>query len=200
MVQLTGGRESFDAGGKHAVQGRCIEPLLQRWLTHPFFHRRPPRSLPRHSFGTEFAAQAIEQAREASCSLHDLLCTATHFVAQSIGESLRRFSFPGQPPDRLLLTGGGTRNGLLWRLLEQQFPGLPLDRTDPYGVPADVCKAASTAVLTALMMDGVPANVPSTTGAAGSRLLGSLTPGTPANWARCLAWMALQTAPLAVAV
>ena len=45
-------------------------------------------------------------------------------------------------------------------------------------------------MLAALTLDGVPANAPSATGASGARLLGSLTPGSPANWARCLAWMA----------
>src|SRR5207249_6346100 len=35
MRQLTGGREAYDHGGKHAVQGRCIETLLHQWLAHP---------------------------------------------------------------------------------------------------------------------------------------------------------------------
>ncbi|MFO0926591.1 MAG: hypothetical protein U0736_06060 [Gemmataceae bacterium] len=35
-----------------------------------------------------------------------------------------------------------------------------------------------------LTVDGIPGNVPGTTGAAGTRLLGSLTPGTTANWVR----------------
>jgi hypothetical protein len=39
----------------------------------------------------------------------------------------------------------------------------------------------------------------SVTGTAGTRLLGSLTPGLPANWARCVAWMAGQTATLVTA-
>jgi len=39
----------------------------------------------------------------------------------------------------------------------------------------------------------------SVTEAAGARLLGSLTPGSPANWGRCVAWMAGQTATLAAA-
>src|SRR5262249_46026813 len=47
MRQVTGGRETYDPGGKHAVQGRCIEPLLQRWLRHPFFQMRPPKSIAR---------------------------------------------------------------------------------------------------------------------------------------------------------
>jgi anhydro-N-acetylmuramic acid kinase len=194
MRQVTGGREMYDSGGKHAVQGRCLEPLLHRWLAHPYLHRRPPKSLPRHQFGLEFATQAIQEARQNQWSLHDLLCTATHFVAHNITTSLRRF-LPGHRIDRVLLSGGGTRNGLLWHLLEQQFGGVPLGRTDSFGLPAEARKALAFGILAALTLDGVAGNVPAATGAAGSRLLGSLTPGSPSNWARCLAWMAQAAAP-----
>jgi anhydro-N-acetylmuramic acid kinase len=195
MGHLTGGRESFDPGGKHAVQGKCLDALLQSWLAHPYLQRRPPKSLPRYLFGDDFAAQAVGQVRQLGGSLHDLLCTATHFVARGITTAARRFLPSGQPVHRVLLSGGGIRNGLLWRLLEQLFEGVSLQRTDEVGVPADVRKALSFGMLAALTLDGVPANAPSATGAAGSRLLGSLTPGSSINWARCLAWMAAQTAP-----
>jgi len=191
--QATGGREGFDPGGKHAVQGRCLEPMLQRWLGHPYLLRRPPKSLPRHLFGEEFVAQVLRQARQENWSLHDLLCTATHFVASCITDSMRRYLPSGRLPDRVLLTGGGIRNGLLLHLLQQQLGAVPLDPTDVHGVPADFRKAVAIGVLTALCVDGVPANVPSATGAAGSRLLGAWTPGSPSNWARCLAWMAAQS-------
>jgi len=92
-------------------------------------------------------------------------------------------------PDRILLSGGGVRNGLLWRLLEQQTPGVPVGRTDEAGVPAGARKAMSFGVLAALTLDGMGGNAPSATGAAGPRLLGSLTPGSSANWSRCLGWM-----------
>jgi anhydro-N-acetylmuramic acid kinase len=194
MRQVTAGRESHDAGGKYAVQGHCLEPLLQSWLAHPYLQRRPPKSLSRQAFGREFAAAAAKQVKQHGGSVHDLLCTVTHFVAHAITTSLTRFLISGRRPDRALLSGGGVRNGLLWHLLEQQLGGVPLDRTDRFGMPPDVCKAAATGILAALTLDGVPSNVPSATGAAGSRLLGSLTPGSPSNWARCLAWMASQTA------
>jgi anhydro-N-acetylmuramic acid kinase len=198
MQHLTGGREEFDAGGKHGVQGRCLEPLLQRWLAHPYLQRRPPKSLPRHLFGDEFLAQAVQVTQQLQGSLHDAMCTATHFVARGITAALRRFLPEGRPIHRVLLSGGGVRNGLLWYLLEQQLAGIPLDKTDQHGVPIDARQAVESAVLAALTVDGVPANQPSATGAAGSRLLGSLTPGSSANWARCLMWMAAQTAPLAI--
>ena len=33
----------FDPGGKYAVQGRCSEALLERWLQHPLLLRRTGR-------------------------------------------------------------------------------------------------------------------------------------------------------------
>jgi anhydro-N-acetylmuramic acid kinase len=173
--------------------------LLGGWLAHPYLQRRPPKAAPRNRFGDEFAAAAVQQCRQYGCNLHDLLCTATHFVAQGITTALRRFLPGGRLPDRVLLSGGGVRNGLLWHLLEQQLHGVPLDRTDKVGIPADARKALAFGLMAALTVDGVPTNVPSATGASGSRLLGSLTPGSPTNWARCLAWMAAQTAMLAAA-
>jgi anhydro-N-acetylmuramic acid kinase len=190
MRQVTGGRESFDAGGKHAVQGRCLEPLLRRWLAHPYLQRRPPKSLPRHLFGQEFAAEAMREVREANASLHDLLCTATHFVARGITDALERFLPGGRLPARVLLSGGGTRNGLLWHLLQQHLAGVPMEKTDRHGISAESRKAVTMGLLAALTVDGVPANLPSATGASGSRLLGSITPGSSANWSRCVAWMA----------
>jgi anhydro-N-acetylmuramic acid kinase len=192
MHQLTGGREAFDAGGKHAVQGCCIEPLLERWRTHPYLQRRPPKSLPRHRFGEEFIAQELQQARQMRWSLHDVLCTATHFVAHGVTSAVERF-LPEASPARVLLSGGGVRNGFLWHLIEQQLQGWVLSKTDAVGVPGDARKAMGAGILAALLLDGVPANIPGATGAAGARLLGSLTPGSGANWARCTAWMANPT-------
>jgi anhydro-N-acetylmuramic acid kinase len=193
--QMTGGRETFDPSGKHAVQGRCIESVLEQWLGHAYIKRRPPKSLPRYGFAEDLIMQAVELARDGRCQLHDLLCTAAHFVARSISQSCRRFIPASRTPTRVLLSGGGVRNGFLWHLLEQQFTPLPLAKTDQLGVPTDARKPVASGMLAALMMDGVPASLPSATGAPGARLLGSITPGSPANWARCLAWMAAQTTP-----
>jgi anhydro-N-acetylmuramic acid kinase len=199
MIRLaTNGRERFDSGGKYAVQGRCLEPVLQKWLGHPYLLRRPPKSLSRQLFGEEFVAQIVHLARAESWKLHDLLCTATHFVSRGITDAVHAFLPASRPVDRVLLTGGGIRNGLLLHLLQQQLGAIPLDRTDAHGVPVDARKAVCIGMLTALSIDGVPANVPSATGAAGSRLLGSFTPGSPANWSRCLSWMAAQATPHAV--
>ena len=97
---------------------------------------RPPCSLPRHAFADEFAQQALQQARAARAGLHDLLCTATHFVARNIALAMRRYLPAGKPVDRVLLSGGGVR------------PGVVLGQSDRNGAyplhgrvctPADLC-------------------------------------------------------------
>jgi anhydro-N-acetylmuramic acid kinase len=185
--------QPYDAGGKHAVQGRCLEPLLQRWLADPVIQRRPPRAISPQIYGDDFAAAAVEQARQLSAGLNDLLCTATHFVARCIGQAVTRH-LP-ETPNRVLMSGGGIHNGFLAQLLEHELPGIPLDRIDRYGVPAGARKPVALAGLAALTLDGVPANLTTATGAESSRLLGSLTPGSPANWARCVSWMASMAVP-----
>jgi anhydro-N-acetylmuramic acid kinase len=197
MRLLTGGRESFDPGGKYAVQGRCIEPLVERWLAHPFLKRQPPRSVPVHEFGADFLSEAVAHTKQLGGSLHDLLCSATHFIARAAAEAVQ-FYVPGQAT-RVLVSGGGARNGLLWRLLEEQFAPVPLERLDVLGVQTDARKALTFAGLAALTLDGVPSNLPALTGATGSRVLGSITPGDNMNWARCLAWMAGQTSHVRIA-
>jgi anhydro-N-acetylmuramic acid kinase len=193
--QLSGGKELFDPGGKHAVQGRCVEPALQHWLEHPYWQRRPPRSLVPRPFTEEFVAQACQTAKQNNGSLHDWMCTATHLVARGIMTSISRFQPAGVAPVRVLLSGGGVRNGLLWHLIEQQLAGLPMDRTDVVGIPAESRKAITSGVMAGLTIDNVPASLPAVTGASGARMLGSFTPGTPGNWARCMSWMAMQATP-----
>lgn len=197
MRLLSKEKELFDAGGKHAVQGRCMEPLLERWLSHPLLHRRPPRPWCLEDFGETFLAQGLSAARSEDRSLHDLLCTATHFVAQALARAVEGF-LPSRP-HRVILSGGGVRNGLLLRLLEQLLAPLPLEKLDSHGCPAEARQALGFAGLTLLTLDGVPGNVPSVTGASGPRLLGSITPGSTQNWAHCLRWMAHQMAPFQTA-
>lgn len=186
----TRGREPTDPGGKKAVQGRCLEPLLARWSDHPYLTRKPPKAVHPDAFGKAFLLAAFDTARQLGAGLPDLLCTATHLVARALGDACRTRLPAG--PRRVLLTGGGVRNGFLWQLVGQQFDGSIL-RSDELGLAPLARNAASAAVLAALTCDGVAGNLPLLTGAAGGRLIGHLAPGDGRNWARCAAWIADQT-------
>lgn len=174
----TRGREQYDAGGTKAVQGKCLDALLGRWLGSPV------------SLSDAFLAEAFHDTRAANGSLHDLLCTATRFVARRLRAECERRLGERPAAARVLVSGGGVRNGFLWKLVGEQFPDCAVERLDAVGVPSSSRSAAAAALLAALTMDGVTANLPLLTGAVGGRLLGRFTPGDPRNWAACTAWMA----------
>jgi anhydro-N-acetylmuramic acid kinase len=186
------GRDGVDSGGTRAVQGTCHDDLLAQWLAHPFLLRKPPKAVPHGAFGEAFLSDAFDTARAAGVTLNDLLCTATHFIARSIGIGVRQFIPPSLKPRAVYVSGGGVKNGFLWQLLQQQFPADPLRRLDELGVPVLSRKAAAAAVLAALTLDGVAGNLPLLTGASGGRLIGRLIPGDPRNWAIATAWAAEQ--------
>jgi anhydro-N-acetylmuramic acid kinase len=187
----TRGKELTDPGGKRAVQGRCLEPLLARWLEHPHLTRTPPKTVHPDAFGRSFLLAAFDAARHLSAALPDLLCTATHLAARAIGDAARRW-LPALPTGRqVILTGGGVRNGFLWQLVAQQFPE-GIARSDGIGVSSLARNAAAAAILAALLCDGVAGNHAVLTGASGGRLLGHLVPGDGRNWARVASWVADQ--------
>lgn len=194
----TRGKELSDCHGKNAVQGRCVEPLLSRWLEHPYLTRQPPKAVSPEAFGRAFLHAAFDSARTLGASLTDLLCTANHFIARTIGEAWRTGLPPANALLRILVSGGGVRNGFLWQLLGQQFEGTPIARTDEIGIPSASRKPAAAAVLAALACDGVPGNLAPLTGAAGGRILGHIVPGDSRNWARCSAWVAEQSGDAAL--
>lgn len=187
----TRGKDATDPGGKRAVQGCCLDPLLARWLDHPHLTRKPPKAVHPDAFGRSFLLAAFDAARQLGAGLPDLLCTATHLIARS---AARDWLPPAAAPRRVILSGGGVRNGFLWQRLVHEFGATPVSRSDEAGVPPLARTAAGAAVLAALTCDGVPGNLPVWTGAAGGRLLGHFAPGDPRNWARVTAWAADQAA------
>jgi anhydro-N-acetylmuramic acid kinase len=188
----TSGRERFDPGGRNAVQGRCLDALVDEWAGHPFLQQKPPKSLPRTAFGADFVDSAVKLAAANQGTLQDLLCTLSHFVIRAIAASCHRWLPIGSHSHNVYLSGGGVRNGMLWRLLEHYVPQWELRRFDDLGVPPSARNATAAAILAALTLDGVPASTPGATGAVG-RMLGRLTPGTMPNWGRCLRWMSEQS-------
>jgi anhydro-N-acetylmuramic acid kinase len=185
-------KERCDSGGNKAVQGMASEAMLAEGMRLACLQRKLPRQLSASEFGGPFLTEAFEAARRDHATLADLLCTATHYVARCIGESCRHFVPTSQHPRRIFLSGGGVRNGFLWKLLQQQFPGEELHRSDEVGVPTLGRTAVATAMLAGLTLDGVTGNLPLLTGASGGRLLGRFIPGDPRNWGAVTAWAAEQ--------
>ncbi len=80
--------------------------------------------------------------------------------------------------------------GKLCEGLALSFENTVITSTTDMGLGHDAIRPYIAATLGALFIDQVPANVPELSGAAGSRILGRLTPGQPARWRDLLTTMA----------
>jgi 1,6-anhydro-N-acetylmuramate kinase len=129
-------------------------------------------------------------AVENSWTLGNMLCTATHLLAESLAAAVRKW-LPRTPAvGEIVLRGGGQQNGMLLREIAARFDGLVMLRLSDLGIPDDGFEAAAAAVLAMLHLDHVPANSMILTGAETPRVLGRLTPGSPQTWYRLLGHLA----------
>ena len=175
--------EPFDRNGVHAARGKVIEPLLEEWMAHPYIVMVPPKTTGRELFGEQFtrriAASRIDAAQD------DLIATATAFTARSIAQATALYAAPDGHVDDLYLAGGGALNPTLTAMLKAELkraiPTAPprvalLDETG-HGAKARECTAFALLGFARLL--GVPANVPSATGAHHPALLGKITSPPP---------------------
>ena len=180
--RLTAGQHRFDPGGSMAVQGRKIPELVEHWMRDPYFERPLPRWSPRGVRPERFLMDAMQMAVEAGWSIRDLLCTATHFVAEAVSSSIRRRLPEDLPLDRIVVTGGGQHNGMLLREIGARLPRLPIVRLEDLDIIPEAFAPATIGLLAALQLDQTPGNSTAITGAETPRVLGRITPGSPQHW------------------
>ena len=185
--KLTGGEHRFDPGGRLAVQGKRIPELIEHWLADPFFKTPLPRWYPLGVRPERFLMEATRMAVERGWSVRDLLCTATHFLAESVAETFTRRLPADFAVDEILLTGGGQQNGMLLREIAARMPQTPIRRVNERGLTAETLEPAAVAILALFHLDQITASHPAITGAETFRVLGRLTPGSPQSWQRLLA-------------
>ena len=150
-------------------------------MSNPYFDCPPPRWHPHGVRPERFLTDAVQMAVAHDWSVRDLLCTATHFLAEMIARTLRRRLPDGAGIDEIVVTGGGQHNGMLLHEIGC-LTELPLTRLGDLGLPEDSLDPAAAALLAMLNLDQVPANPTSVTKAATPRLLGRLTGGSPQSW------------------
>lgn len=184
MREISGGRSSFDRGGRLARQGTVNPSLLDELLAHPFFRKRPPKSTGRHEFGESFARSLLQAARRRKLSDADAMATAAELTVESIARAFERFAIPHADLDDVLVCGGGVRNRYLMARLRDRLARLelPCDTTEVAGVDPDAVEAVAFALLAYETWCGRPGNVPAATGAETPRVLGAIYPGD--NFAR----------------
>jgi anhydro-N-acetylmuramic acid kinase len=171
MRALSRGKLALDPNGAWAARGKPCEALVRRWLRHDYFGQRPPKSTGRELFGEPFFKTAMRDMRRLAP--HDKVASLTEFTARSLALNYR-LHLPS-PPSRLILTGGGAANPTLVQAIARQFAGRDVEvlTSDALGWPVQAIEPAAFAFLAHLRMTGRPGNLPQTTGARRSAILGA---------------------------
>ncbi|MGZ0230973.1 anhydro-N-acetylmuramic acid kinase [Streptomyces sp. CPS1] len=168
---FTGGAAAYDKDGRRAAAGRTNPHLLRALLDDPYYRRPAPKSTGKEHFHLPYLLRALETAPTPDAD--DVLATLTRLTAITVADACRAHKVT-----ELVVSGGGTRNPVLMRMIEQELPGVRLRPSDDLGLPSDAKEALAFAVLGFLTVHGLPGTLPSGTGARHATLLGSITPGS----------------------
>jgi anhydro-N-acetylmuramic acid kinase len=145
----TGAAADYD--GALAAAGKVDEAQVARFLQHPYFARRAPKSLDRDDFAA---------FRLGDLSTEDGAATLTAISAAAVAQSFAQFP---APPRRVLVTGGGRHNPVLMQMLAARL-GRPVAPVEAVGWEGDAIEAQAFAYLALRARAGLPLSFPGTTG------------------------------------
>ena len=169
VSKLTGGKLSYDDGGKLAASGKVIPELLAWMLEDPYLAKQPPKTTGREYFGKDYVEKLLAFG---DYPLVDILTTATRFTAETIALSLRRFA--PRLPARLVVGGGGSRNPTLLKFLQETLPEVKVQIQEDLGLDSDAKEAVAFAILASEALFGICNNAPSATGAKHGVVMGRI--------------------------
>lgn len=161
--------QAYDADGAWAASGEPHEGLIQALLADPYFVAPPPKSTGRDRFNLRWALQRYAGLTDLPAA--DVQRSFAELTVRSVTDALLRHA---PATRRLLICGGGARNGFLKRLLGERLPGLTIVDTDAHGLDAQWVEAAAFAWLGWRALKGLPGNLPAVTGARRPAVLGGL--------------------------
>jgi anhydro-N-acetylmuramic acid kinase len=167
---FTSGAAEFDESGRGAAAGTVSPALLRRLLDEPYYSLPAPKSTGKELFHLPYLLAALGDV--PTPGHHDVLATLTRLTAVTVADACR-----AQGVTQLAVSGGGAHNPVMMRMIAEELPGVRLLSSDDLGVPSDAKEALAFAVLGFLTVHGLPATLPSATGARHASLLGSITPG-----------------------
>lgn len=160
----------FDVDGLLAASGTVREDVLGELLDDPFFRLPPPRSTGRERFGAQYA-----EALHRRVPGVDGVRTAVALTVESIARCCEQHL---PPAAEVVVAGGGAKHPVLMAMLADRLAerDVALVHFEDLFFLSHAKEAVAFALLAWLTLHGQPGNVPAVTGAAGLRVLGSITP------------------------
>lgn len=174
---LTGGKETYDAGGARAAAGRVDRALLEWLQQDPYYAMPLPKTTGRERFGVQYVDKILAYGREHGLSDADLLATVTDLTAWSIADAYQRYVLPRRQATELVVGGGGSYNAALLGFLRERFApyGIKVHTQEDLGWSSDAKEAVAFALLADCCVREKPNVLPSVTGAAAAAVMGKIS-------------------------
>jgi anhydro-N-acetylmuramic acid kinase len=169
-VELSHGMRAYDSGGELARWGTACPDFLAALLADPYYALPAPKSTGKEYFTTDYLHRIT--AGMPTVRAEDFMATLVELTARTIADACKSHGAA-----TVVASGGGMRNPALVAALTRALDPTPVVSSDSLGLPSDAKEAYLTALLGFLTWSGIPASMPSATGASGPRLLGAITPG-----------------------
>lgn len=161
--------QAYDDGGRWAMSGDVLEPLLTACLAHPFFKATPPKSTGHEVFHLAW----LDALVPAGSVPEDVQRTLLELTARSIAEGIAlAVSQTGWgAPTEWVICGGGAYNDALMRRL-QVLASVAVVSSEAHGVAPQWVEAMLFAWLADLHREGQALDWGAITGATQPALLG----------------------------
>lgn len=162
-----------DENGTWAASGTVHEALLEVLLSDGYFAARPPKSTGREHFHMAWLERGLGEI-PGVIPAADVQRTLVELTACTVDRAVREY---GGAPERLLVCGGGARNGFLMERLAARLAPVRVDSTATEGVDPEWVEAMAFAWLAGQTLGEHPGNLPAVTGAAHPVVLGGIYRG-----------------------
>jgi anhydro-N-acetylmuramic acid kinase len=159
----------YDDAGQWAAGGKILPMLLERMLAEPYFAAAPPKSTGRDLFN----ALWLQRQLGGSEAPRDVQATLLELTARSVAGAFAQHCSGAR---RIIVCGGGAGNRALLGRLAQCVAPAAIEPSDRHGIDPQLVEAIAFAWLAKQALAGIPASLPSVTGAPGARVLGALYP------------------------
>ena len=168
-------QEAGRDNGQHMLTAMVDPGLLSHLMAHPFFQRRPPKTVSHLMFNEAFAAEMWEEARSAGLPAATILETFVTFTVESALDAYRRFA-PG-PIEEIILAGKGRQYPHLVQRMRAAFEPVPILSHEDLGMDSASKDGLGIAVLAYETWHNRPGTLPSLTGVQRATSLGAVIPG-----------------------
>ena len=163
--------KAFDTDGRWASSGRVLAPMLAQMLREPYLHLPHPKSTGRELFHMDWVQEQSRASGNTAAADEDVMRTLLEFSVRSVADAVTRV---GSGAGELYVCGGAAMNAFFMRRLAESLPRWSVQSTAARGIAPGQVEAIAFASFARRTVFGLPANVPSVTGASRACILGAV--------------------------